>query len=557
MADKKTPHRSLYTYIIAGLVIIGIIAGIVYWQKIKYKLVSQKLNTAISGKSAGLYQLSYTNLIIDEVAGNVSVENVHLSTDSLIYQELSKNSNNPPGRIDIRIPKLLITGVKTPKALLNKKLEGHSIDIQSAVIEFSPEKETENQKEKRSKTKLVDEIYKQVLGNLESVKADSLLLHDITFIIKDPESGRVRFKGSGFSCGLSDILIDSLHQNDSSRILFAKEIAINCRNISLSSKDKKYKYLFTGLDYNSAGNYFHAVKIRIEPQLPESAFGNAYKYSKDRYDFTIENLEIRNIDRYAMFNQRLIADSVILNNSSFKIYRDNSIPHDSVDRTDNYPQQSLMKLSLPLHIHKVIFAHSFVEYKEKNAKSDSSGKVQFFDVHAVLSNVTNMPEFIRKNNRMQLDFQSRFLNKAQVHADLTMLLKDPEGKFTLDAKMGAMNAVFLNPMIQPMALAKIDRGKIQGLRYHLDANKMHGVGKLTFLYSNVKVILLKKDEEQNKYKTKVLPTLAAGLLIKDSNPAKGEIRSSRVDYTRDRYRSMFNLMWKSMFTAVKETAGMK
>ncbi len=86
---------------------------------------------------------------------------------------------------------------------------------------------------------------------------------------------------------------------------------------------------------------------------------------------------------------------------------------------------------------------------------------------------------------------------------------------------------------------------------------MHGVGKLTFLYSNVKVILLKKDEEQNKYKTKVLPTLAAGLLIKDSNPAKGEIRSSRVDYTRDRYRSMFNLMWKSMFTAVKETAGMK
>ena len=108
-----------------------------------------------------------------------------------------------------------------------------------------------------------------------------------------------------------------------------------------------------------------------------------------------------------------------------------------------------------------------------------------------------------------------------------------------------------------MALARIDKGQIQSLSYHLDADKIHGVGKLTFLYSDLKVILLKKDEAQNKYKTKLFSTFAAGLLVKNSNPDKGETRISRVDFPRDRHRSIFHLMWKSMFTALKETAGMK
>jgi hypothetical protein len=556
MRDKKYSRGSLFLYIVSGFIIAGTVAGVLFWQKIKYRLVDRQLTSAISDKSSGLYTLSYKNLIIDEVAGNVSVENVHLGTDSIVYIRQSRD-RAAPDWIDIRIPKLIITGVKTPKALMNKKLEGGSIDIQSAVIELRPEKQKDSAAKQKDGTKLVDLIYQQVLGNLRSVQADSLLVHNLTFIVRDPESGKLRFNGSGFSCGLSDILIDSAHQNDSSRILFAKEIAVSCRDLSLMSRDKKYKYIFSGLDYNSPTRSFRVSKIRVEPQLSEADFAAAYTYSKDRLDFTLENVDIRNIDRFALFNERLIADSLVVGNSSFKIFRDVSHPHDSVDRTETYPQLALMKLGLPVNVRKLILTHAFLEYKEKNAKSDSSGKLQFFDVHAVFSNVTNIGAPIKENNKMLLDFSSRFLNKAGFHAKMVMLLQDPQGKFTLDAKLDKMDPVDLNPMLQPMALAKIDRGQIQGLSYHLDADKMHGIGKLTFLYSDLKVTLLKKDEAQNKYKTKLFSTFAAGLLVKKSNPDKGETRISRVDFPRDRHRSIFHMMWKSMFTAVKETAGMK
>ena len=111
----------------------------------------------------------------------------------------------------------------------------------------------------------------------------------------------------------------------------------------------------------------------------------------------------------------------------------------------------------------------------------------------------------------------------------------------------------LNPLTQPMALAKVDEGEIRGLNYHISATNTHATGKLTLLYDGLNVKLLKKDEQKNKYKTKALPTLAAGIVMKKSNPQDGKTRTVDVDYQRDIYRSIFNLMWKALFSGVKKT----
>ncbi|HEY4966483.1 MAG TPA: hypothetical protein VII28_08790, partial [Puia sp.] len=112
----------------------------------------------------------------------------------------------------------------------------------------------------------------------------------------------------------------------------------------------------------------------------------------------------------------------------------------------------------------------------------------------------------------------------------------------------------LNALLKPMALAELNKGKINDLHYHLDATNTRAKGRLLLHYENLSVRLLKKDDDKNKYKTKVLPTLAAGLLVKDSNPQHGKMRTADVDFTRDIHRSIFNLMWKSLFAAIKEVA---
>ena len=55
-----------------------------------------------------------------------------------------------------------------------------------------------------------------------------------------------------------------------------------------------------------------------------------------------------------------------------------------------------------------------------------------------------------------------------------MRLNDHSGRFQLDAKMGGLSASALNPLLKPMALAELDKGKITGLRYHLNATNTRG-----------------------------------------------------------------------------------
>src|SRR5664279_3360639 len=120
MAETRAFHRTRLFYILSGIVLIALTAGILIWRNYKYKLVNNKLDKLVTGKSRGLYQLNYKHLIIDEALGNISVDDVEMLPDSLVYQNMTDQNTAPETLFYIRVPKLLISGVKTPRALLNK-----------------------------------------------------------------------------------------------------------------------------------------------------------------------------------------------------------------------------------------------------------------------------------------------------------------------------------------------------------------------------------------------------------------------------------------------------
>jgi hypothetical protein len=474
--------------------------------------------------------------------------------DSLIYQQLIEEKKAPQSLFYIRIPKLTISGVKTPKALLNKEISAHIIRIQNAKIEIRMGKSRNEKKPDFFKTILASEQYRQLLGKLNSITADSVVLENTSLTLVDKDSKNIRCKAQGLSIRFAGIAIDSVIKKDSSRMLFSNDQAIHCNQLEVPTKNKVYDFKISGLDYNSQTSQLHTDQIRLIPSQSETAFASANKYAKDRFNIAIGSMDIVHLNRQALLQQEFVADSLILSNASIRIFRDKSVPHDSVDRTHDYPQEAIMRLSLPLFIKKIIVRDSYIEYKEKNDKSDSSGKVAFFHVYASIKNVTNITDSIRKENQMRLHFESSFLNATPFTANINMRLNDHLGRFQLDAKLDEMPAVTLNPLLKPMALAELEKGKINSLQYKMDATNTKARGTVFIKYEDLKIKLLKKDEDKNKYKQKFLPTLAAGVLLKDSNPKHDKMRVGNVDYTRDIHRSIFNLMWKSLFAGIKQVA---
>ncbi|PWT72906.1 MAG: hypothetical protein C5B59_14715 [Bacteroidetes bacterium] len=556
MEKKDKKHIKLLLILTAIFVI-----GLFVWTRHKYKLAEKKIPEVVAKKSNGLYKIDYDDINIDEVGGNLHVKNIRLSVDSVVYNELKAKGKAPPVILNLLIPLLQITGIKTPKALLNKEIEGKKILIDSPSIEiwlrqfmqdttgYSPDKD----------------IYSQILGQFKNIKIDSLIVTRGSLSVRN-QSGKLSFRGDNVSLILSDLLMDSLHRSDESRILFSKNLDLLCNQIVLHSKDRKYQFLFDHLEFISQINRFNIGSVRIIPQLSEQEFAESFKYQKDRYHFIFDNVSLRNIKREALWRKQIEADSLIIGQSSFRIYRDISRPHDSISRVGKYPQQLMTDLPLPLHISIILFPHSFIEYKEKNGKSDSSGKVQFTNVSASIKNATNMHSEIAVNNICRLDFRAKFLDESPVKARLDMYLRDKKGRFSIEGVLDSMHGVELNKLIEPMALARIDKGQIDHLNFHLNGTDSQANGKLLFLYHDLQIALLKKTDEK-QLKKKGLPSLAANIMIKNSNPpdvsgsgkhhSNDPARWANVHYDRDIHRSLFHLIWKSIFTGVKQTVGMK
>lgn len=533
--------------------LLFVAAGFSAWQFYKYKIANKKIHKLVTQKTKGLYDVHYTHLLIDEINGSLSADSVIINADTAVYNKMQPNIK-PPILVNLFIPSFKVLHVATPKALLTKEILGGEVGIDGPVIEINLADFLKDSSEYSP----AKEIYKQILGELKSIQIKRVSIYHAKVIIKDLLTQHQEFEARDVSILLDDLSIDSLHEKDSSRILFSKNIDLACKEIILEGKRKKYKTYLERIECTSVNNSFSMLELRVVPTLSEVGFAKAARVQKDRYDFTFENIKITNIDRQKLWRKRIEADELSVQKSSFKIYRDLSYPRDSIQKlTGNFPQQQLMRLPVQLALKKIILPHSFIEYKEKNAKSHQSGKVQFYEVNATLTNVTNINSFIANNNICAVDFKSKFLNKTSITARLNLVLKNKEGRFSIEGHMNSIDAAALNSLTEPMALMKLKNGKINSLDFNFTGDNDQTNGQLKILYDGVKIQALKIDEPDTTYNKKILSSLILNQLIKKSNSENNKAKTAQVHYERVGHKSIFNMIWKPILQGTKETMGIK
>lgn len=534
--------------VVIGILLLLVI-GIVVWNVYKRGIVKSGVKDTVANKTNNLYGMEVGKLDFDEVAGSLTVLNLQLTPDSNIYNQMAAVNNAPSVLAQINIPSLTVEGVQTPRALLNSEIVGRKVVINGPRIDlFMTGKGKDS-----LKTVPDQEMYRQILGNLELIKIDTLSVVNATLVTRDWKTGDVRMQFDSVSINLFRIAVDSVHEKDTTRILFAEQVEVNCKRARWASKSKLYNYEVKDINVSSGEKKLSVNRVHIDPTLSEQKFVAQFKYANDRFDVDLQQIRVSNLNMYALSKGAIEADSLISGQSNIHIYRDLSYPHDKKSRVGTYPHQMVMKLPFDLNIKTATFANSFIEYKERNAKSEKSGKVQFYKVGIRVDNLTNQRSWLAQHN-MRAHFTAQFLNKAPIKALINFY--PGNGKFTIDGEMGAMPANAVNILTEPMGLAKIDEGNLNGLKFNFTGNDYATDGTLTLLYDGLKISLLKKDTVDNKPDKMKLASMLANIKVKNANPGKkDEVRKATVHYDRDVSKSFFNLVWKSVFTGVKETVG--
>ena len=402
------------------------------------------------------------------------------------------------------------------------------------------------------------EVYEEILGNLNQIRIDTVNISGASLKTRRMNEKERLIDFSNLYIQLGDVKVDSVANEDASRLLFSKKVILQCDNFSWNTKSQLYKYRVENIFLNSETKTAFAAKLFMTPQLSEEAFMKNLPVQQDRFDFAIQDISFKNIDFNKLFDEMITAGSVTVGKASFKIYRDLNLPHDHRNKVGLYPQQAFEKIAIPVTVNKLTIQNAFIEYKEKNNVTHKLGRVQFYNTTAVLTNLVNKKYLLGKNKIMTADINTNFLNKVSFKTRWLFYINSSDGKFDLHGELGSIEGGDLNALTEPMGPASIKKGYINSLDFDLHGSDYSMTGEVKLLYDDFKIALLEKDKGKDYWDKKSFTSFIANLMIKNSNPSgKDGPRVIQVQNARDVNRSIFNLCWKTLFKGVKETIGIK
>lgn len=375
-----------------------------------------------------------------------------------------------------------------------------------------------------------------------------------------PNVSFIPFAKSKYSIGniavkIEDVKADQIVKLASHPMDYTKEAEVAISDFSIKSKDNHYKFDFKNIVVNSMEKELRIGSFEIIPFLGEKAFAARFPVQKDRYEVSMKGISLNDIDMNSLVDKRLEAAELVIENISANISRDKHKPLEKKSKVGNYLSQMLVKLDQPINIAKASFKNASVEYRENEPNTDKVGDVTFENTSFDISNITNMPDAIKKNSQMIISFDTKVLGQIPLKGNFKFKLDSDNGSFTTTGHAGAFDATVLNKVSIPMGLIKLNTGKINSLDFNLKGNDNKASGDFVMQYNDLNVDVLKIDKDTKKIKKRGLLSMAANLVVKDSNPASGDLRKETPSYDRDIYKSFFNLVWKTVFTAMKQTMG--
>ncbi len=540
------------------LVIAGILAGLIfalgfYLNQRWNGMMREELKSYVQEMSDSLYKVEYKSARLNVLTGSVTIEKASMVLDTAVYDRMLKNHTAPPEIYLVSVEKLELKYFKPWRYFRNKELNAGLLKVSSPTIFM------EQNVNVRDTSKPLT-AYQHISPKMKSILIGTLALDSThvkyKFIRKD--SSVVVHEFQNLDIRVNDFLIDSQALNDPTRFLYARNYEIGMRNYASLTKDSLYTLDITGIRYEAAERILRIGGIEVNPRYEKEAFQQLLGYQQDYYHVILNDIGVYNINpKLLLQNQQIWADKVVIGGGKLEIYRDRSLPLPPGDKLGQFPNQVLAKFAVPLVIDTLMGHRVNLQYMETNPESKRSGELRFSNINGRFLNITNVDSLVQRNNHCTAEIDAILMNSGKLTARFDFILGSKTGNFAVSGELKNMNGKELNPVTKPLGKVEIRSCHIHELSFQIKGDERKASGQVKLLYDHLRIAILKEDKGHNEYVRKGLISLLANIMaLKESNPLPGEnVRISRPMLQRDIRKSFFNLIWKTIFVGVKETAG--
>lgn len=520
----------VFVYLILILVIL---LGSLYFisQPLLKGLMDEKFEEARIG---GLYKIKAKTAYFDIFNLGVSLKDVQIYPDSL-----SEAFQHSPTIADLKINRVSLSYLNIWELINNNKLKVGKIKIVKPDLnihflnrETIPKDSNKTAEEQHLELDIDGIVLSKMKVQLNLKNKSVIDIKRIDFEIKKPV----------------------IYLNLFPDILNAIEYeSIAMKMESLSHKDPKSVYDFS-LNEVEIENHLKHIKIsgiNLVPKYNKKIFAEKHPYQIDRFLIELDRIDVHDFDIEKLINNEIIAiGNINLVGLQMEVYRDKSRPF-NFNKFPKLPQQQIRGIKQKLEINQIQIKNSHIVYLERIPDATKSGRVDFENLEAVITHFGNSENWL-KEKELKISANTKIYNKTAVFTQMNFPLGS--NTFYVSGQVEESPMFVYNEIVTPNADIKILDGKIDKLDFSFSANNQSSNGEMTFLYKDLEIDILKEKETGEIKERKFLNLIVNNILLPKQNPnKKGEEYRGVIAFERDKNKGIFNYLWKSIFTGIKDT----
>lgn len=355
------------------------------------------------------------------------------------------------------------------------------------------------------------------------------------------------------SFDLTNFRIDN---RPSTGFLHSSDFAFSIQNITRQDKQNLYQYTIGQTRYSSKNNRFTAINLLMTPTLSKESFNSKNRFQADYYSGRIDSLVIDQPDIQRWFeNGELAGKQMSALGLHLDIFRDKRLPFDERRRPEML--QDLIKgLPHPVRIDSLRLINSAIHYIEQPLLGDKAGEIRFNNLNITLKPFTNMKGAGSKIPDFTITGSANVLDSARMTTRMHYQMNHPDNLFTATGRVMPFDMRLLNPVLEPLAMVSIRSGRVNEFHFTMNADRTQAIGQLFFGYDDLRISVL-EIKDGNTKEARFASFLANSLLLRSKNPRGKELEADEISFHRDEKRSIVNFWWKSIFSGVRNTLGIK
>lgn len=513
-------------------------------------------NSKVSGKpefiqgeyTADMLQFKFTPRLKNQVFSfdevRFSTANRSIQAKQLLVRPKTKDSRED--QYVLRIPTLTMNGFDMDKAYRFDQFVFESISLEKPEFQYFNNTKKPIQKDRFNPFNI--NLYPHFESFADVFAAKSIRVNEAEISVIADKKEEIRQK---VSLKLMDV---NVNKKPSSGFMHAVDFSFSVPG--LTKKTELYTFSFGESKYSSPDMRFTVKGIQVKPNFDREKHQRLLGVQSDYLSGKIDSVDIGNPDiRHWFDTEELLAKSMDINGLNLDIFRDKQLPFDESRRPDML-QDMIKSIPVPFRIETVWLKNASVRYAERLLENDDEGKISFSKINVSAHPVTNLKSGKGTIPDLELAGTAFIMDSCKLDIRLNFLMSHPKNQFTATGTLSPFQIPILNPILEPLSSVSVKSGQLDQFRFSFTADNQLANGELYFGYNDLKISVLDR-KNGNVRDAWMASFIANNLMLKSKNPRNRELLPEPIQFRRDEKRSIIHYCWKSVFSGIRNTLGIK